>query len=264
MMNPATREFKCLPPTPPPVSYPTYVDTDTYDFALGFDSKSNDYKVVRIVRLDDTLRQRELPPMFQIYTLSSNSWREIDVAVPIHICFGVASSAYINGINHWIAFEPQGWVIVSFDFGDEVLRTKRGPDVDCCGFLRHAFTVLNGSLALILFKDGQREPSMEIWVTNNDDSWTCHSTIGPVKDCRVPLAIWGNIKVFFSKRKGEWCLYEHSTREIRIIKSYSGRRCLKVVIYDKSLVSIQAVNWYQEEDTTVSLDCLSNVFAHEK
>ncbi|KAM7507998.1 hypothetical protein LguiA_018451 [Lonicera macranthoides] len=197
------------------------------------------------------LRFMCLPFIFQIYTLNSNSWREIDVVVPIHIGFNLVPGAYKNGINHWIAFEPQGSVIVSFDFSDEVFRTRRGPDFDSRSFLRHEFTLLNGSFALILFKDaGRPEPSMEIWVTNDDESWTYHSTIGPIKGCYVPSAIWGNIKVFFSNFKREMCLYDHSTRETRIIKSYSGRRYSDVVIYDESLVSIQGVIWSEEEDTT--------------
>jgi hypothetical protein len=67
LWNPATRESKKLPQFHRPQD-----ETDpVYDFGLGFDPKTNDYKVIRILTFSS---QCEVA----VYSLRSDSWRVID------------------------------------------------------------------------------------------------------------------------------------------------------------------------------------------
>ncbi|KAM7507976.1 hypothetical protein LguiA_018429 [Lonicera macranthoides] len=263
LLNPATRECKCLPQVPERVSYPPYVNYNYDSLVFGFDSKSNDYKVLRLVRLHDRFRKRNLPWIVQIYTLSSNSWREIDVVVPALIEFDPVFNAYSNGAYNWYAMDPKGRLILSFDFHNEVFRTKRAPDFNLI-FPMYAFATVNGHFALVLMKnDGLYNPIMDIWVMI-DESWTHHSTIafGPInKDLETPLAIWGNNKFLFKNREGEIILYDHNTHEINNHKIHGvDSSYIYVAVYDESLVSIQGEKWLAE-DTTAALDGLFNIFS---
>nr|KJB74170.1 hypothetical protein B456_011G277300 [Gossypium raimondii] len=89
--NPSTREFKILPPSSiqrPPYFSPfeeTYLTLDHVEFnhaSFGFDSKTDDYKVIRFVTLTFVNSEEQYPHshfMYQVelYSLRSNSWKEI-------------------------------------------------------------------------------------------------------------------------------------------------------------------------------------------
>uniref|UniRef100_A0A7N2R134 F-box domain-containing protein n=1 Tax=Quercus lobata TaxID=97700 RepID=A0A7N2R134_QUELO len=74
LWNPATRESKLLPIIKQRSRYSgPYV---AYNFGFGIDPKTNDLKVVRIV---DFYRHKQ--PQFEVYNLSTDSWRVIDTPV---------------------------------------------------------------------------------------------------------------------------------------------------------------------------------------
>ncbi|MFQ6663115.1 hypothetical protein Gotur_030751 [Gossypium turneri] len=133
--NPSTREFKILPPSS--VQRPSYLpcikgyrilnDVSFHHIAFGFDSKTDDYKVVRFVTLTfdiceegEIYRDFEFPNVLQVefYSLRSDSWNEIPFPndKPTYINLG---NNYIDGICYWktIKGEYDGFreIIFSFD-----------------------------------------------------------------------------------------------------------------------------------------------------
>ena len=90
---------------------------------FGFDSVSNDFKVVRIVHLASV----EVPPEVEVYTLKSGCWKNIsDKALPYMVDIR-SGQAYVNGAAHWLAHTPTEEndfrnLIVFFDMSSEVFR----------------------------------------------------------------------------------------------------------------------------------------------
>ncbi|KAM7497629.1 hypothetical protein LguiA_022043 [Lonicera macranthoides] len=83
-----------------------------YVSALGFNPKTNDYKVVNIryERMGDGSHSNEV----RIYSVKEGAWRRISTpAPPYNIVSGMPSNVVINGSLHWIANHA---VLVTSDF----------------------------------------------------------------------------------------------------------------------------------------------------
>ncbi|KAI8005593.1 F-box protein [Camellia lanceoleosa] len=96
-----------------------------HSLGFGFDSVSNDFKVVRIVHIG--LDCDRVPPEVELYTLKTGIWRNISDKALSYIVVARSRQAYINGVSHWVAHTPRyGGIfrnlIVSFDMNDEVFR----------------------------------------------------------------------------------------------------------------------------------------------
>ncbi|KAK4270014.1 hypothetical protein QN277_023103 [Acacia crassicarpa] len=103
-------------------------------FGFGFDSRNNDYKVVRL--MDD--RSTQDTPHDEVYSLASRIWRSISVTVPqFFLCNRQChrewlSSVFLNGALHWLvcryaAYDEEGFricyrFILSFDVIQETFR----------------------------------------------------------------------------------------------------------------------------------------------
>ncbi|KAL7185303.1 hypothetical protein ACSBR2_027269 [Camellia fascicularis] len=104
-----------------------------HSLGFGFDSVSNDFKVVRIVHIG--LDCNRVPPEVELYTLKTGIWRNIsDKALP-YIVVERSRQAYINGVSHWVAHTPRFGhagifrnLIVSFDMNDELFGEISFPE----------------------------------------------------------------------------------------------------------------------------------------
>ncbi|XP_026423690.1 F-box/kelch-repeat protein At3g06240-like, partial [Papaver somniferum] len=120
LLNPFTGEYRKLPS---PMSSIPSGKSLFYNYELGYDSKINDYKLVRIAKSDENV------PEVEVYTVGSNSWRSIEnLDFPYVSCRG--TSKFLNGSLHWIAnhsFQiPR--VMVSFDLGGETFKELALPE----------------------------------------------------------------------------------------------------------------------------------------
>ncbi|KAL6539283.1 hypothetical protein OROGR_011932 [Orobanche gracilis] len=120
ILNPIKREFKFLPPSQ--VKRPAGANNSYYTACgLGFDSQSNDYKVVRFVRnYEETLfdyginvLKRIHDTRVEFYSLKTNSWKEISAPeLDVQGC-----GIYVNTKCYWVSFSP--FSVISFDFENE-------------------------------------------------------------------------------------------------------------------------------------------------
>ncbi|KAL6539279.1 hypothetical protein OROGR_011928 [Orobanche gracilis] len=120
ILNPIKREFKFLPPSQ--VKRPAGANNSYYTACgLGFDSQSNDYKVVRFVRnYEETLfdyginvLKRIHDTQVEFYSLKTNSWKEISAPeLDVQGC-----GIYVNTKCYWVSFSP--FSVISFDFENE-------------------------------------------------------------------------------------------------------------------------------------------------
>ncbi|KAI9085293.1 hypothetical protein K1719_032816 [Acacia pycnantha] len=165
-----------------------YVDPK-YDlfFGFGFDSKNNDYKVVRV--MND--RWTKDTPHVEVYSVASHSWRSISVTVPQFFLNGRARlpSVFLNGVLHWLvwryaASSEEGGVginykfILSFDVIQETFRELTLPQQQSNenALLSRLLPVEGGhSLALVTVVTKRSGCMFCIWVMKDygiTNSWT--------------------------------------------------------------------------------------------
>ncbi|XP_059650121.1 uncharacterized protein LOC132295872 [Cornus florida] len=98
----------------------------TTHLVFGFHPGVNDYKVVRIKR------HRIRYPAAEVYSLSTGSWRRIDVALDPSYDFICHRPAILNGAAYWVAskktIEGICRFLVRFEMGDEVFEELMLPD----------------------------------------------------------------------------------------------------------------------------------------
>ncbi|KAE8021693.1 hypothetical protein FH972_007563 [Carpinus fangiana] len=232
LWNPATRESKMLPPIHRPSDLPDHFS----HIGFGFDSKTNDYKVVRILHYKS---QYEVA----VYSLSADSWRVIDSS-PNPSC-SIHSSrypSYVNGVDHWWVFDTgKGYrlFLLSFDMSNEVFKKVLLPPIEAS--LIEDFAVINDSLALILRCEDELYYSFDIWVLNEsvvERTWAKLLTIG-----RIPPCLWtliqlredGSVVLSDSNMEG-LKLYDPRTQEVRDLRINGTVYCSELVSYTESIV----------------------------
>ncbi|XP_071688778.1 F-box protein At3g07870-like [Rutidosis leptorrhynchoides] len=162
LWNPATRVCKDLPISPidrPPRAVPIKVV-----IGFGFDDVVKDYKVLRI------MYDRYSVDQVEIYSLSTNSWREIKTRVPFLIS---ACSVFLNGKLHWNAsgFQEMNGkkLIATFDFREEAFNYIMPPKFDLSRRINGkidscSVVMMKESLAMIgSVRIGSRK-MFEVWV----------------------------------------------------------------------------------------------------
>ncbi|XP_028754023.1 F-box/kelch-repeat protein At3g23880-like [Neltuma alba] len=168
LWNPTTKEDKLIPL---PQCQPKAIFSNMFGF--GFDPITKDYKVVQVSHppLEGGVR------LVEVYNLSTNSWRMLDVVVPAAFDFYVEDcKTYLNGVYHWYIYDPSGIrknFILSFDFTREVFGTIQLPSATDSYYCGHNVFVLDESLA-ILQHDWETRKS-KIWVMKEygvESSWT--------------------------------------------------------------------------------------------
>ena len=234
LWNPATRESKMLPPIHRPSDLPGYFS----DFGFGYDSKTNDYKVVRILPYNS---QYEVA----VYSLGADSWRVIDSSPdPSYWIRSSYFPSYVNGVDHWWAIDT-GKVsrpfLISFDMSNEVIQKVLLPPIEASSI--EDITAINDSLALILRRDDELDTSFDIWVLNEsgvERTWTKLLTIGPIppffcdwdltqlrEDCSVVLS---------DPNVGGFALYDPRTQEFRNLRINETGSCSQLISYTESIV----------------------------
>ncbi|KAM7497959.1 hypothetical protein LguiA_022373 [Lonicera macranthoides] len=178
LWNPSVRKYVTLPT--PSVTYESR-GRFQQTIGFGFDSASNDYKVVSVVYLrPDGLTV--LPgPKVELYELSTSSWRNINAGDFKYIISERDPQAFLDGVVHWTGKEGDGlpnW-IVSFDMENEAFGVMMVPpslQQECD--LRVA--VYGDSLSLIHLKVAHCHRDCCIWVMNEygiAKSWIKQFTI---------------------------------------------------------------------------------------
>ncbi|XP_034706283.1 F-box/kelch-repeat protein At3g06240-like [Vitis riparia] len=257
LWNPATREIKSLPRT-------TFRHSEFWECAFtftafGHDPKTDDYKVFRCL-ICSNMPGRPIQKM-ELYALSSDSWRQMDLDVPAHIEGTNIINTCMKGRNHWLGSDQENGevVILYFDMSDEVFGVIPLPN--SFGYQRGDIAVYNEMIALIFYPntytdtDTATEKRFDMWVMSEygvKESWTRLFTIGAVSGVERPLGFWSNGGVFMGSSSGELLLYNHFTQQFKnlgvfsVARRPSIERYMQVIIYKESLVSLNGR--HEEED----------------
>ncbi|XP_065627071.1 F-box protein CPR1 [Quercus suber] len=172
----------------PSITYQGYHEEDGYGYdaatGLGFDSKTNDYKVVRVVTVVDVWRRSDCvsPPKVEVYSLATGEWSMVTTALPgaVH---PRDPMPFVNGALHWVAlrrinyFKYRNFITV-LDLGDMVFREITLPilsdekDYGNESFIYPFISAYGNSLALI---HGGRGLCLNVWLMKryaDASSWT--------------------------------------------------------------------------------------------
>nr|XP_009625042.1 F-box protein At3g07870-like [Nicotiana tomentosiformis] len=150
-----------------------------HTLGFGFDSVTNDYKVVRIVHTG--FCTDKVPPHVELFKLSTGVWRDITPVAPSYKLFKQKPEIYVNGACHWVASKggikgPK--MIVLFDVHEETFREMAVPGSlvwNFFGFFGEGFVlfVSDESLCLADCSNGNDE-TIDIWMMKeygDPESW---------------------------------------------------------------------------------------------
>ncbi|XP_038710478.1 F-box/kelch-repeat protein At3g23880-like [Tripterygium wilfordii] len=244
--NPATREIKRLPDSQ--LLPPNLGITLGHVYGFGFDNKSNDYKVLRIV--DYLLYMDESTRHIEIYSLKSESWRKLpDMEMDVTLLRFTMKNVCKDEVYYWWGMTEKDFCILSFDMADEVFETMPLPSLGipctdfngsfgfngCFGDFLAELAIFNGSLAVIAYpKTGMIGGYGDIWVMAAKETWVKQASIGPICAIQRPLGLWKNGGLFIEDIDRQLLLYESSGS----IKKLPFHFPLQVLNYEESLVPI--------------------------
>ncbi|XP_071703642.1 putative F-box protein At3g20705 [Rutidosis leptorrhynchoides] len=178
LWNPSTRVFKDLPISH--VDHPRADHPLKVCLGFGFDDVVKDYKVLRILQYHRQLKQVE------IYSLSTNSWKEIKTSINF-IIHESACSVFLNGKFYWHAVSFLGdhnmitTLILCFDLHEEVFNCIMRPQFEFTGCIENNWkaswqvVAMNESLAAIGWLGIGSRTMFEVWVMKEYggvSSWT--------------------------------------------------------------------------------------------
>ena len=138
---------------------------ETVAFGFAYQSQNSDFKILRIVSYEGLSDEKAPPPDAEVYTLSTDSWRTVELSeesVPnIGSIFAVLpnSCVFLNGALHFVAYtwgNDDDNFILSFDVNDEIFREIRLPENYLDEFYSkfddhvHQLVVFKGMLALVV------------------------------------------------------------------------------------------------------------------
>lgn len=275
LYNPAINEFKIIPES-------CLRDGKGFFVGFGFDPKSKDYLLVRILSFED-LYDGEYedhlviqPPRAEVYTLSTNSWREVNAGnlqTETKNIFGLDCETCFKGIFYWKGYEEpreymssydrdvedQKYLIVLFDACDRVFHSVKLPEC-FYQFPNHEFTltVWNDSVVLYGFYRGGDQP-FEIWVmddfatTGVKCSWTKHISIVPTlkAEIQIPftLELWKSDEVLLLDKNGCIASYNFASNKLKHLPiHYLSHGNYNQIVCKRSIVSVKTGNKFESKD----------------
>ncbi|KAL6554109.1 hypothetical protein OROMI_019782 [Orobanche minor] len=168
IINPVLTQFKFLPPSDvqrPPNS--SHFRCSACGF--GFDSLSDDYKVIRFVEIRGETRYGGILPLgsqIEIYSLKTNRWKEIPIPNLLLHTLVCGSGLYVNGKCYWIVCGDLRAssldFVLSFDFEKESFSFISLPKVKEEKMMDlHEY---KGSLAVVGYELSGLNRSFEAWI----------------------------------------------------------------------------------------------------
>ncbi|XP_022734374.1 F-box protein CPR30-like [Durio zibethinus] len=170
--NPSIQKYITLPK--PSISC---LDDNAYSiFGFGFDSRTNDYKLLIVaVEKAETLREAYL------FSLNENSWKRVAAISPYYAIEGEISSTFANGAVHWLAYQRRndgGFrnMILGFDISSDEFLVIRLPEslIDLCPMDLSIMKYEESSIA-VLKRDWEDGEQLEMWIMKEYgvvESWT--------------------------------------------------------------------------------------------
>ncbi|XP_038680683.1 F-box/kelch-repeat protein At3g23880-like [Tripterygium wilfordii] len=253
--NPATREYKPLPPLIPSIEPPDDVDWNMHSkwkLGFGFDQRTNDYKVLSFVLTYFEVYAVSVDEA-QLYSLKSNSWREIP-SFPVFAGDFERGSVCFKGNCHWLGYrDGPGYVfeenpyILSFNMADEKFEEFELPVFGPLNYYIVKLVMVSGSLGVILYTLDPPGRLFDIWVMGEYGvteswvkKWSIEAILGlaTISGLAWPLGFLRNYGVFYEDDGGELVLYNKNTHVFKNLGLCGAKKELQIVKYVESLMRI--------------------------
>jgi F-box interacting protein len=237
LWNPATSsDLKAIPASPSCCrAEPSAARDDSgsgfHLVGFGFDSVSNDFKVVKLVDEDkDGYLEAKM------YSLRSGCWRLLDMCVNLKLRL-FSQRIALDGVFLWHVEDAGGDYmnnrILAFDFREEKFVTMPTPEATYSDEYTRALAELKGSVAMVLFPDEEEEyMCLDIWVMLEfgvSESWTRLLSIDLPLHLERPLGFWKNGELFMQNREGQLVLYDLLSQTETNLQFQGRRGTIKVV-----------------------------------
>ncbi|XP_058723084.1 F-box/kelch-repeat protein At3g06240-like [Vicia villosa] len=259
LWNPATDEFKVLPPSPNECTI--LYEFESFNFiGFGYDNIRDDYSVIRYVsyRLDLPDIECDMESMryavsrediWEIYNLRSNTWRKLDLDMPQGYWNYSGAFMHINGVCHWChqGRDLNYRLLVSFDLSNEVFCTTPFPSdmnntLEFVVVMTH-LTVINQSIALI--SNYLNTTTFHISILGEvgvKESWTKLFIIGPLSYIEHPIGEGKDGDLFFRRKDDELVLFNLKTKKFKELGVKGDEHSCGIVLYKKNLLPIGGIN----------------------
>ncbi|KAH7834705.1 hypothetical protein Vadar_018780 [Vaccinium darrowii] len=257
--NPATREYGLLPQPP----YITRLWRTNY-LGFAFDSKTNDYQVIRV----DTLREfTRVYYKIHLYSMSADLWEEIIINTLNHDFTGYHRHpcTSLNGVFYWLNSYDYVTNVRTIDALNTIEGSfeRRSLPVGIGSELPNKLCLLKDCLALVgptsnyddfdyllgKYRVGEKQlkTQFDVWLMEKcggRECWTKKYTIGRHLGNIDPFGFRPNSEVLMTGcDDGLIVSYNFSTRDIkeyRQLCNFPELRCLTQVFeYSESLVSVK-------------------------
>jgi F-box interacting protein len=186
-------------------------------------------------------------PVWEIYSLKSNSWRKLDLDMTTFYrsLVGVPEQVYMNGVCHWLG-ESETYInnvyLVSFDLGsEEFVLTSILSNVDNdinFELVDTHLILLNESIALI--SNDAQMTTFHISILGEigaKESWIKLFIVGPLPCLGHPIGVGKNGEIFIAKEDKKLARCDLSTHTIQELGIKGVFHRCQMVIYKKSLHS---------------------------
>ncbi|CAJ2669218.1 unnamed protein product [Trifolium pratense] len=255
LWNPATTEFKIIPTSP--CEFVPYMNVDIDQYGFGYDSVSDDYKVIQVALCDpkrdcdidfSSLGEISFGPLWEVYSLRTNSWSKFRFDIPTNY---EVQGVFLDGMCHWwgendsFFDEDYALYLLSFDLSNEVFLTTFIPSEDDSldiEILRIGLAVLNGYVAFIsnYTQSNTFHISIlgEIGVT---ESWVKLFIVCYVPPIKGPIGAGKKGDIFFRKEGCKLIYFNLSTQMIEELDCEEDKYWITLT-YKASLLPIGETN----------------------
>ena len=241
LFNMTTEKFHKLPLSI--LHYPGDIyDIDfssTNAVGFGYDSKSRDFKVVRVVEFGSQYGETNLPARVEIYDLRKKKWREIESAVCGRVTRAPTPQMHHKGTYYWWAYkEGRTNIIHTFDMSEEVFGEISVPNDVVNERMEYiSMGTLNGSIIIFHYSKTGNEKTFDVWEMEKDVVlWSKLMTIGHVFGVEKPLLFVNSDELLMEANEGRVISYNIKTHVTKVLP-IKGLPCVFVDTYlDYSLV----------------------------
>ncbi|KAJ9159471.1 hypothetical protein P3X46_024978 [Hevea brasiliensis] len=215
---------------------------------FGFDSWTNDYKVIRIVYYSTDGGSLMVPPDVEIFELSKGAWRiNNSASSPAYVVSKYSSQTVLEGAIHWVGYyNPRGLTIAVFAVHDEEFKEFKMPDEIVTTNVQHLSVMLCSQLlSLIQYRKRTGHlcyESCSIWVMNEygvHDSWNKLFNVVVPGGLGKTLGLRNNVEVLLVGADGELISYDPWNQRVKRL-GINGESCsFYADLYMESLVLLK-------------------------
>ncbi|XP_059285012.1 F-box/kelch-repeat protein At3g06240-like [Lycium ferocissimum] len=153
-----------------------------------------------------------MPPIVELFKLSTGVWEDISYVAPSHIFFCSAPQAYLNGASHWVAFKLEEGssrrMIVSFDMHDETFSVIMLPISLVNRIPRQCgvFLFVSGESLCLINYNYDITNTADIWLMKEygeAESWVKQYNISSRRIPYEPEGTYSLLKPMVTRKNGE-------------------------------------------------------------